>query len=51
MGGGTPVPRNIALRIVAAYQMLMAVAVGVHFIITPLYHPGGDEPFTAWLKS
>lgn len=42
-------PRNIALRIVAAYQMLMAVAVGVHFIITPLYHPGGDEPFTAWL--
>ena len=26
----------------------MAVAVGVHFIITPLYHPGGDEPFTAW---
>ena len=42
-------PRNIALRIVAAYQMLMAAAVGVHFIITPLYHPGGDEPFTAWL--
>ncbi|MCY4112950.1 MAG: hypothetical protein OXG33_03285 [Chloroflexi bacterium] len=42
-------PRNIALRIVAAYQMLVAVAVGVHFIITPLYHPGGDEPFTAWL--
>ncbi len=42
-------PRNIALRIVAAYQVLMAVAVGVHFIITPLYHPGGDEPFTAWL--
>ena len=41
-------PRQIALRIVAAYQMLMAVAVGVHFIITPLYHPGGDEPFTAW---
>ena len=28
--------------------MLMAVAVGVNFIITPLYHPGGDEPFTAW---
>ena len=41
--------RNIALRIVAAYQVLMALAVGVHFIITPLYHPGGDEPFTAWL--
>ena len=37
------------MRIVAAYQMLMAAAVGVHFIITPLYHPGGDEPFTAWL--
>lgn len=42
-------PRNIAFRIVAAYQVLMALAVGVHFIITPLYHPGGDEPFTAWL--
>ncbi|MCY3914108.1 MAG: hypothetical protein OXG43_12825 [Chloroflexi bacterium] len=42
-------PRQIALRIVAAYQVLMALAVGVHFIITPLYHPGGDEPFTAWL--
>lgn len=41
-------PRNIALRIVAAYQMLLAVAVGVNFIITPLYHPGGDEPFTVW---
>lgn len=41
-------PRQIALRIVAAYQMLVAVAVGVNFIITPLYHPGGDEPFTVW---
>ena len=41
-------PRNIALRIVAAYQMLLAVAVAVNFIITPLYHPGGDEPFTVW---
>ena len=42
-------PRQIALRIVAAYQVLMALAVAVNFIITPLYHPGGDEPFTAWL--
>ncbi len=42
------VPANIALRIVAAYQVLVAVGVGVHFIITPLYHPGGDAPFTAW---
>ncbi len=41
-------PTSIALRIVAAYQVVLAVAVGVHFIITPLYHPGGDEPFTAW---
>ena len=41
-------PASIALRIVAAYQVILAVAVGVHFIITPLYHPGGDEPFTAW---
>ena len=41
-------PRNIAFRIVAAYQVLMALAVAVNFIITPLYHPGGDAPFTAW---
>ena len=41
-------PTSIALRIVAAYQVILAVAVGVNFIITPLYHPGGDEPFTVW---
>ena len=22
--------------------------VAVNFIVTPLYHPGGDEPFTVW---
>ena len=27
---------------------LVAVAVAVLFIITPLYHPGGDAPFPEW---
>jgi hypothetical protein len=39
---------SILIRAVAAYLVLVAVAVAVHFIITPLYHPGGDAPFTAW---
>ena len=38
----------IVIRIVAAYLVLLAVAVAVNFIATPLYHPGGDEPFTVW---
>ncbi len=39
---------SILIRLVAAYLVLVAVAVGVHFIITPLYHPGGDAPFPVW---
>lgn len=39
---------TIAIRIVAAYLVLLAVAVAVNFIATPLYHPGGDEPYTVW---
>ena len=39
---------SILLRVAAAYMVLVAAAVAVHFIITPLYHPGGDAPFTAW---
>ncbi len=39
---------SILIRAVAAYLVLLAVAVAVHFIITPLYHSGGDEPFAAW---
>ena len=39
---------SILIRVVAAYLVLVAVSVGVHFIITPLYHPGGDAPFFAW---
>lgn len=39
---------TIAIRIVAAYLVLLAVVVAVNFIATPLYHPGGDEPFTVW---
>ncbi len=39
---------TILIRTLAAYVILVAVAVAVHFIITPLYHPGGDEPYRAW---
>jgi len=39
---------GVVLRVVAGYQILLATAVGIHFIITSLYHPGGDEPYTAW---
>ncbi len=35
-------------RLVAAYLVLLAVAVAVNFIVTPWYHPGGDEPFEVW---
>ena len=36
------------LRALSLYLMLVALAVGAHYIITPLYHPGGDAPFPAW---
>ena len=39
---------SFLLRVPAAYIMLVGTAIAVHFIITPLYHPGGDAPFTAW---
>ena len=39
---------SILIRATAAYLVLLAAAVAINFIITPLYHPGGDEPFTVW---
>ena len=39
---------SLLTRAVAAYLVLLAVTVAVHFIITPLYHPGGDAPFELW---
>ena len=38
----------ILFRAVAVYLVLLAVAVAVNFIATPLYHPGGDEPYRVW---
>ena len=35
-------------RVTSVYLIALAVVVAVNFIITPLYHPGGDEPFTVW---
>ena len=39
---------SILIRAAAAYLVLLAAVVAVNFIVTPLYHPGGDEPFTVW---
>ena len=39
---------SILVRSAAAYLVLLAVVIAVNFIVTPLYHPGGDEPFTVW---
>ena len=39
---------SILIRAAATYLVLLAAAVAINFIITPLYHPGGDEPFTVW---
>ena len=42
---------SILIRAAAAYLVLLAAVVAINFIITPLYHPGGDEPFTVWRHS
>ena len=39
---------SILIRVAAAYLVLLAAVVAIHFIVTPLYHPGGEEPFTVW---
>ena len=39
---------SILVRAVAAYLVLVGAAVAVNFVLTPVYHPGGDEPFTVW---
>ena len=39
---------TILIRAGAVYLIALAAAVAVNFVVTPLYHPGGDEPFTVW---
>ncbi len=39
---------SILIRAAAGYLVLLAAVVAINFIVTPLYHPGGDEPFTLW---
>ena len=39
---------SILVRAVAAYLVLVGAAIVVNFVLTPVYHPGGDEPFTVW---
>ena len=39
---------SILIRAVAAYLVLVAAAVAVNFIVTPMYHPGGDASFPVW---
>ena len=38
----------IAARIGAVYVSLVGLAVMVHFIVVPLYHPGRGEPYEVW---
>lgn len=38
----------IVLRLLAVYVMLTGVAVAVHFIAVPWYHPGEGEPYPIW---
>ena len=39
---------SFIMRIAASYIVLVGAAIAVHFIITPLYRPGGDVPLMAW---
>ena len=39
---------SVLMRAVGVYLMLVAVAIPVHFIITPLYYVRGDTSSTAW---
>ena len=39
---------SILVRAVAAYLVLIGAVIAVNFVLTPVYHPGGDEPFTVW---
>lgn len=38
----------VAARLLSLYLILVGLAVAVHFIVVPLYHPGGDEPYPIW---
>ena len=39
---------TIATRIAAIYVSIIGLAVMVHFIAVPLYHPGRGEPYEIW---
>ena len=39
---------SIVIRAAAAYLVLVAIAIPVHFFITPFYHAGDDPYFAAW---
>ncbi|MDE2836875.1 MAG: hypothetical protein OXL97_05110 [Chloroflexota bacterium] len=38
----------LGTRLLSLYLMLVGLAVAVHFIVVPWYHPGGDEPYPIW---
>ena len=38
----------VVTRLLSLYLMLVGLAVAVHFISVPWYHPGGDEPYPIW---
>ena len=39
---------SIVIRAAAAYLVIVAIAIPVHFIVTPFYHPGDDPYYAAW---
>ena len=39
---------TIATRIAAIYVSIIGLAVMIHFIAVPLYHPGRGEPYEIW---
>ncbi len=38
----------VVMRLLSVYVMLTGVAVAVHFVAVPWYHPGGAEPYPVW---
>ena len=38
----------LGTRLLSLYLTLVGIAVAVHFIAVPWYHPGGDEAYPIW---
>lgn len=38
----------VVMRLLSVYLILTGIAVAVHFVAVPWYHPGGSEPYPIW---